>query len=77
MRNFQASNNMKAMKIGDRVFFYHSNEGLAVVGIAEVAKTYYPDPTDESQPLRHGGHQAADALQDTGRPWSTSRKSRS
>ena len=38
VRNFQASNNLKAMKIGDRVFFYHSNEGLAVVGIAEVAK---------------------------------------
>ncbi|HKP27645.1 MAG TPA: EVE domain-containing protein [Dongiaceae bacterium] len=49
VRNFQASANMKAMKVGDRVFFYHSNEGLAVVGIAEVAKTYYPDPTDKTQ----------------------------
>ena len=48
VRNFQASANLKAMKIGDRVFFYHSNEGLAVVGIAEVAKTYYPDPTDKT-----------------------------
>jgi predicted RNA-binding protein with PUA-like domain len=52
IRNYQASHNMKAMKIGDRVFFYHSNEGLAVVGIAEVCKTYYRDPTDES--LRFG-----------------------
>ena len=49
VRNFQASNNLKAMKIGDRVFFYHSNEGLAVVGIAEVGKTYYPDPTDKTE----------------------------
>jgi predicted RNA-binding protein with PUA-like domain len=49
VRNFQASANMKAMKTGDRVLFYHSNEGLAVVGIAEVSKTYYPDPTDKTQ----------------------------
>lgn len=49
VRNFQASNNMKAMKNGDRVFFYHSNEGLAVVGIAEVCRTYYPDPTDKTE----------------------------
>ena len=49
VRNFQASANMKAMKVGDRVFFYHSNEGLAVVGIAEVSKTYYPDPTDKTE----------------------------
>jgi predicted RNA-binding protein with PUA-like domain len=48
VRNHQASNNMKAMKAGDRAFFYHSNEGLAVVGIMEIAKTYYPDPSDEA-----------------------------
>jgi predicted RNA-binding protein with PUA-like domain len=48
VRNFQASNNLKAMKKGDRVFFYHSNEGLAIVGIAEVARNYYPDPSDKS-----------------------------
>jgi predicted RNA-binding protein with PUA-like domain len=36
------------MKKGDRAFFYHSNEGLAVVGIAEIAKEYYPDPSDGS-----------------------------
>lgn len=46
VRNHQAAINLRAMKKGDRVFFYHSNEGLAVVGIAEVVKEYYPDPSD-------------------------------
>ena len=49
VRNFQASANLKAMKIGDHAFFYHSNEGLAVVGIMEVVKAYYPDPSDKTQ----------------------------
>src|SRR5262249_6942181 len=44
VRNFQAAANLKAMKTGDHAFFYHSNEGLAVVGIAEIVKTAYPDP---------------------------------
>lgn len=48
VRNYQAANNMKAMKIGDQGFFYHSNEGKEIVGIVEVAKEYYPDHTDES-----------------------------
>ena len=48
VRNFQAANNLKAMKKGDRVFFYHSNEGLAIAGIAEVAREYYPDPSDKA-----------------------------
>jgi predicted RNA-binding protein with PUA-like domain len=48
VRNHQASNNMKAMKIGDRAFFYHSVNEKQVVGIVEVAKQYYPDPTDPS-----------------------------
>ena len=48
VRNYQAANNLKAMKKGDQAFFYHSNEGLAVVGICEIAKEYYPDHTDES-----------------------------
>lgn len=48
VRNYQASNNLKAMKIGDRAFFYHSNEGKEIVGIVEVVKEYYPDHTDES-----------------------------
>ena len=47
VRNYQASNNMKAMKIGDQAFFYHSNEGKEIVGIVEVVKEYYPDHTDE------------------------------
>ena len=46
VRNHQASNNLKAMKIGDRAFFYHSNEGMEVVGIVEIAREYYPDPSD-------------------------------
>ncbi|WP_029009446.1 EVE domain-containing protein [Azospirillum halopraeferens] len=46
VRNHQASNNLKAMRVGDRAFFYHSNDGLAVVGVVEVAREYYPDPSD-------------------------------
>lgn len=45
VRNYGARNNLKAMKKGDHVFFYHSNEGLAIVGIAEVLKEAYQDPT--------------------------------
>lgn len=48
VRNYQASNNMKAMKRGDRAFFYHSVKEKQIVGIAEVVKEYYPDHTDES-----------------------------
>jgi len=48
VRNHQACNNMKAMKIGDRAFFYHSVNEKRIMGILEVAKEYYPDPTDES-----------------------------
>src|ERR1700760_1135518 len=47
VRNYAARNNLKAMKKGDHVFFYHSNEGLAIVGIAEVAKEAYQDPTTD------------------------------
>jgi predicted RNA-binding protein with PUA-like domain len=47
VRNYAARNNMKAMKKGDQLFFYHSNEGLEIVGIAEVAKEHYQDPTTE------------------------------
>jgi predicted RNA-binding protein with PUA-like domain len=45
VRNYQARNNLMAMKKGDQVFFYHSNIGLEIVGLAEVAKEHYPDPT--------------------------------
>lgn len=48
VRNHQAAANMKAMKIGDQVFFYHSVNEKQVVGIAEVVKEYYPDPSDAS-----------------------------
>lgn len=47
VRNYAARNNMKEMKKGDKVLWYHSNEGLAIVGIAEVAKEHYQDPTTE------------------------------
>ena len=47
MRNFQAAINLKAMKAGVRCFFYHSGEGKEIVGIAEIVKTAYPDPTDK------------------------------
>ena len=46
VRNYQAANNMKAMKTGDRGFFYHSVNEKRIVGIVEVVKEYYPDPTD-------------------------------
>lgn len=46
VRNYQASNNMKAMKKGDRAFFYHSVNEKRVVGIVQVVKEYYPDPSD-------------------------------
>ena len=48
VRNFQAASNLKAMRKGDPVFFYHSNEGMEIVGIARVAKEYYPDPSDKT-----------------------------
>lgn len=47
VRNYAARNNLKAMKKGDKAFFYHSNEGLEIVGIAEVVKEFYQDPTTD------------------------------
>ncbi|MEK7802378.1 MAG: EVE domain-containing protein [Pseudomonadota bacterium] len=47
VRNYQARNNMMAMKKGDLCFFYHSNIGREVVGIMEVVHEHYPDPHDE------------------------------
>jgi len=47
VRNYQARNNLRAMQEGDICLFYHSNEGLAVVGLAKVIKEHYPDPTAE------------------------------
>ncbi len=45
VRNFQARNNLRAMKKGDALLFYHSNEGKAIIGLAEVIKEHYADPT--------------------------------
>ena len=45
VRNYAARNHLKAMKKGDEVFYYHSNEGLSIVGIAKVIKEAYQDPT--------------------------------
>jgi predicted RNA-binding protein with PUA-like domain len=47
VRNFTARNNLRAMKEGDLVLFYHSNEGKAVVGVARVVREHYPDPTTD------------------------------
>jgi predicted RNA-binding protein with PUA-like domain len=47
VRNYQARNNLKAMQKDDKVLFYHSNEGLCVVGIAKVVKEHYPDPSTD------------------------------
>ena len=47
VRSHQAKNNLKAMKLGDRAFFYHSNIGKEIVGVVEVVREAYPDPTDE------------------------------
>jgi predicted RNA-binding protein with PUA-like domain len=48
VRNHQAAINLKAMKVGDRAFFYHSNEGKECVGIVKVVREAYPDPSDEA-----------------------------
>lgn len=45
VRNYQARNNLKAMQEGDRAFFYHSNVDLSIMGIVEICRTHYPDPT--------------------------------
>ncbi|MBB5692066.1 EVE domain-containing protein [Muricoccus pecuniae] len=48
VRNAQAARNLRDMRVGDRAFFYHSNEGREIVGIVEVAREAYPDPSDET-----------------------------
>ncbi len=49
VRNYAARLHLKAMKKGDEVFFYHSNEGLEIVGIAKIIKEAYPDPTSKEE----------------------------
>jgi predicted RNA-binding protein with PUA-like domain len=51
VRNAQALNNMRAMKPADRAFFYHSNAGKDIVGVAEIVRGFYPDPNDKSGKL--------------------------
>jgi predicted RNA-binding protein with PUA-like domain len=48
VRNHQAKLNLMAMKVGDHAFFYHSNEGKEIVGIVEIVRPFYPDPTDST-----------------------------
>ena len=47
VRNYQARNNLREMKKGDMVLFYHSNEGMCVVGVAKVVREFYQDPTTD------------------------------
>ena len=49
VRNYQAANNLKKMKIGDECFFYHSNEGKEIVGIVTVTKEAFLDKTDKKK----------------------------
>jgi predicted RNA-binding protein with PUA-like domain len=49
IRNYEARNNVRAMKVGDLLLYYHSNEGKAVVGVARVQRAAYPDPTAEGE----------------------------
>lgn len=48
VRNFEARNNLRAMKKGDLVFFYHSNEGKEIVGVVEIVRAFYPNPAEPS-----------------------------
>lgn len=48
VRNYTARNNLRAMKVGDHVFFYHSNIGVEIVGIAEISAENLPDPSDDT-----------------------------
>jgi len=46
VRNHQAANNLRAMKLGDRAFFYHSSVGREIVGVMKITREHYPDPSD-------------------------------
>ncbi len=48
VRNYQANNNMKALRVGDEALFYHSGEDRAIVGIMKIVKPWYLDPSDET-----------------------------
>ncbi len=53
VRNFQARNNLKAMKKGDLVFVYHSGEEKSIIGLAEITKEFFPDPKDKAVEISH------------------------
>lgn len=65
VRNHQACNNMRAMKKGDKGFFYHSVNERSIVGVVEIAKEFHPDPSDESGKF---GMVAVKALYPVGKP---------
>ncbi len=64
VRNYQASNNLKAMKIGDQALFYHSGDERQIMGIVEIIKPYYPDPSDPAQRFGMVDVQALKSLKD-------------
>ena len=67
VRNFEARNNMRAMKKGDTLLYYHSNEGKEIVGVAKVTKTAYADPTAEERRLERGRRRAGEEAREAGR----------
>ena len=66
VRNYLARNNMRAMKIGDKGFFYHSNEGLEIVGITEVCALSHPDSTAEGDARRDDEQRDGDSRREHG-----------
>ena len=62
VRNHQAQNYMREMKVGDQCFFYHSNEGKEIVGVVTVLKAFHPDPTDETGKFGMVGVEATTAF---------------
>ncbi|MEI9987451.1 MAG: EVE domain-containing protein, partial [Aliidongia sp.] len=61
MRNHQAALNLKSMKVGEKAFFYHSNEGLDIVGVAEIVREGLSGSERRGRAFRHGRHQAGPA----------------
>jgi len=64
VRNHSAKLHLMAMKLGEQAFFYHSNWGREIVGIVEIIKTYYPDPTDPSGKFGMVDVRAVEALKE-------------
>jgi predicted RNA-binding protein with PUA-like domain len=62
IRNHSAKQNLMAMRVGEQAFFYHSNEGKAIVGIVEIIKPYYPDSSDPTGKFGMVDIRAAEAL---------------